>query len=47
MMTKKQFYLNIILFIPLMVINFFAYGITGCIDLVKMLNEYSKKYLTD
>ena len=46
MMTKEQFYLNIILFIPFMVINFFAYGITGCIDFVKMLNEYSKKYLT-
>ncbi len=46
-MTKKQFYLNIILFIPLVVINFFAYGVTGYIDFVKMLKKYSKKYLTD
>ena len=38
-MTKTQIILNIIFFIPLMVINFFAYGIDGCIDFVKDLKK--------
>lgn len=44
-MTKKQFIGNIILFIPFLVINFFAYGIDGCIRQFQMMKEYSKKYL--
>lgn len=47
MMTKKQFVLNIIFFLPLLILNFFAYGIEGDIRLIKMLQKYSKKYLTD
>lgn len=47
MMTKKQFYLNIIMFVPFIIINFFLYGITGCIDFIKLLKKYSKKYLTN
>ena len=42
-MTKAQITLNIIFFVPLMVINFFVYGIDGCIDFVKDL----KKHLTN
>ena len=30
-MTKTQFYLNVIFFIPFMVINFFLYGIEGLV----------------
>lgn len=45
-MTKKQFVLNIIFFLPLLILNFFAYGIEGDIRLVEMLQKYSKKYLT-
>jgi len=45
-MTKKQFILNIIFFLPLLILNFFAYGIEGDIRLIKMLQKYSKKYLT-
>lgn len=39
-MTKAQITLNIIFFVPLMVINFFVYGIDGCIDFVKDLKKY-------
>jgi len=45
-MTKKQFILNIVFFLPLLILNFFAYGIEGDIRLIKMLQKYSKKYLT-
>ena len=43
-MTKTQFVGNVILFIPLLVINFFAYGIDGCVRLVNEMNRYAKKY---
>ena len=43
-MTKNQFILNVIFFIPFALINFLFYGIDGVIRLVKLLNEYSKKY---
>lgn len=43
-MTKNQFILNVIFFIPLVLINFLFYGINGVIRLVKELNRYSKKY---
>ena len=39
-MTRKQFALNIIFFIPLMIANFFAYGVNGCIEFVRLLHEY-------
>ena len=42
MMTKQQFILNIIFFIPFMVINFFLYGITGCADFIELLKENKK-----
>ena len=35
MMTRTQFILNIIFFLPLLVVNFFAYGVDGCIRFVK------------
>lgn len=43
-MTKNQFILNVIFFIPLVLINFLFYGIDGVIELVEYLNRYSKKY---
>lgn len=43
-MTKNQFILNVIFFIPLALINFLFYGIDGIIRLVADLNRYSKKY---
>ena len=46
-MTKNQFILNIILFIPLTILNFFVYGIDGNIRLIKELKYYYKNYLTD
>ena len=44
-MTKTQVILNIIFFIPLLVINFFIYGIDGDIRLIKELKKYFKKPL--
>lgn len=41
-MTETQFFLNIILFVPLLVINFFVYGIDGCARFVKELKEYKE-----
>lgn len=41
-MTKTQFFLNIILFIPLLVINFFVYGVDGCARFIKLLKEYKE-----
>lgn len=43
-MTKTQYICNIIFFLPLLVINFFAYGIQGDIDLIKEIKKYSKKF---
>ncbi len=43
-MTKNQFIVNVILFIPLFVLNFFAYGIDGCERLIKEMNKYARKY---
>lgn len=44
-MTKAQFAANIVLFIPLFILNFFAYGIDGCGRMIQEMNKYSKKYL--
>ena len=44
-MTKAQFIGNAILFVPLLVLNFFAYGIDGCMQLCKEMNRYGRKYL--
>lgn len=38
-MTKAQITLNIIFFIPLIVINFFVYGVDGCLGFVKDLKN--------
>lgn len=43
-MTKTQFYLNVIFFIPFMVINFFLYGIEGCMNFIKCLKENKKVF---
>ena len=43
-MTRNQFIANVILFIPLFVLNFFAYGVDGCGRLVKEMNKYAKEY---
>ena len=42
MMTKNQFILNIIFFIPFMIINFFLYGIEGCANFIKFLKKNKK-----
>ena len=44
-MTKNQFIGNIILFVPLLVLNFFAYGIEGCVRMIEEMKKYGKKYL--
>ena len=45
MMTKTMFTFNIILFIPLIILNFFGHGIGGCIDFVKLMKkEYVELY---
>lgn len=44
-MTKNQFVLNVVFFIPLALVNFLFYGINGVVELVGELNRYSKKYL--
>lgn len=44
-MTRNQFIGNVILFIPLFVLNFFAYGVDGCGRMVKEMNKYAQKYL--
>jgi len=44
-MSKTQFICNVIFFIPLLVLNFFAYGVDGCARLFDEINRYSKKYL--
>lgn len=46
-MTKTQYLANLILFLPLMIANFFIYGVDGVIQFIKEIKKYSKKYLTD
>lgn len=46
-MTKTQFVINVVLFIPLLVLNFFAYGIDGCVRFVNEMNKYAKKYASE
>lgn len=46
-MTKAQFIGNAILFIPLLVLNFFAYGVDGCARMCKEMHRYAKKYLAN
>lgn len=38
-MTKVHFILNIIFFLPLLVVNFLVYGIDGCIRFVKEIKQ--------
>lgn len=45
-MTKKQFIENCVLFLPLLIINFFVYGLDGSIRFVQDLNKYRKKYFS-
>jgi len=42
-MTKSEFIVNIILFIPLLVLNFFAYGVDSCGCMIKEMNKYAQK----
>ena len=44
-MTKTQFVGNIILFVPLFILNFFAYGVDGCVRMIQEMRKYAKKYL--
>ena len=46
-MTKAQFIGNVILFAPLFVLNFFAYGVDGCVRMCEEMHRYAKKYLTN
>ena len=46
-MTKAQFIGNAILFVPLLVLNFFVYGADGCVRLCEEMHRYAKKYLTN
>ena len=46
-MTKTQYIINLVCFLPLAVINFFMYGMDGVIQLTKEIKKYSKKYLTN
>lgn len=43
-MTKAQYITNLILFLPLAIINFFMYGADGVIRFTKEIKKYSKKY---
>ena len=43
-MTKMQYYLNILFFLPLIIINFVFYGLEGVINLFKEMKKFSKKY---
>lgn len=43
-MTKKQFIGNCILFLPLLILNFFTYGLDGSIRFLQEMNKYYKKY---
>lgn len=45
-MTKTQYIINLILFVPLIIANFFMYGVDGVIQFTKEIKKYSKKYLT-
>ena len=46
-MTKAQYIANIVLFLPLTIINFFMYGADGVVRFAKDIKKYSKKYLTN
>ena len=46
-MTKTQYVINIILFLPLAIINFFIYGADGVIQFTKEIKKYSKNLLTN
>lgn len=43
-MTKFQLALNIILFIPLLIINLFLYGIEGCAYFIEDVRDNWKKF---
>lgn len=43
-MTKTQYTINIILFVPLLIINFFAYGVQGDIDFIKELKKERQRH---
>jgi len=43
-MTKMQYYLNILFFLPLIIINFVFYGLDGVINLFKEMKKFSKIY---
>lgn len=43
-MTKTQYVINLILFLPLTIVNFFMYGADGAIQFIKEIKKYSKKY---
>ncbi len=45
-MTKTQYIINLALFLPLIIANFFMYGVDGVIQFTKEIKKYSKKYLT-
>ena len=46
-MTKTQYIANLVLFLPLTIVNFFMYGADGVIRLIKEIKKYSKKYWTN
>ena len=46
-MTKTQYIANLVFFLPLIVANFFMYGIDGVIQFIKEIKKYSKKHLTN
>ena len=45
-MTKTQYFINLALFLPFAIINFFMYGAEGVIRFAEEMKKYSKKYLT-
>jgi hypothetical protein len=42
-MTKTQYITNLVLFLPLSIINFFMYGADGVIRFVKEIKSYQKR----
>lgn len=45
-MTKKQFIGNCVLYLPLLIINFFVYGFDGAVRFVQEMNKDCKKYFS-
>lgn len=43
-MTKIQYIINLVCFLPLAVINFFMYGVDGVIQFTKEIKKYSKTH---